>query len=106
MGKVHYRTRLATQYSAFPALIVVREEDNGCQAIIPIPLSGSLLWRWLWMLVVGMLPRSRYGTLVVRLLSEARWLADDVADAFQRTRVSLRLGTVLFRSLTWGVLGV
>lgn len=106
MGKRYYRTMLATQYSAFPALIVVREEDSGCQTIIPVPLSGPILWRWLGMLVVGMLPRYRYGALVFRLLSAARWLAGDVTGAFQRARVGLRLGTVLFRSLTWGVLGV
>ena len=106
MGKRYNRTMLATQYSAFPALIVIREEDGGCQTIIPIPLSSSILWRWLGILIMGMLPRYRDDTLVFRLLSEARVRVDNLVATFQRASAVLRLGTVLFRSLTWGVLGI
>ena len=44
-----YKPVLATQYSAFPAIIVVQEEDDGRQMIMPIPVTGTILLRWLWL---------------------------------------------------------
>ena len=38
MGKKRYRTLLASHYSAFPAIVIVQEEDDGRQIIIPIPV--------------------------------------------------------------------
>ncbi len=56
MGKKRCRALLASHYSAFPAIIIVQEEDDGRQIVIPVPVNGAILLRWLWWWVSGLLP--------------------------------------------------
>ena len=100
------RTMLATQYSAFPAIIVVQEEDDGRQFIVPIPVNGAVLLRWLWLWVQGLLPPFRVSVPGFRLRRQVRVLINDLFTELERIRLSFQFGTVLARSLAWGVLGV
>lgn len=108
-----YQQMMTTRYSIFPAMIVVQEMGEGRQLLSPIPLTGPILWRWLWILVVGMLPLpwqagsrcDRSVPFVCRLL-EVRWLMTTLVETVQQTQLSLQLGTILARSLAWGVLGL
>ena len=100
------RTMLATQYSTFPAIIVVREEDDGRQIIVPIPVNGAILLRWLWLWVQGLLPSFRISVPDFRLWRQVRVLTDELTTRLEQIRLSFQFGTVLARSLAWGVLGV
>ncbi len=100
------RTMLATQYSAFPAIIVIHEEDDGRQIIVPIPVNGAVLFRWLWLWVQGLLPSFRISVPDFRLRRQVRGLTDKLVTELERLRLSFQFGTVLARSLAWGVLGV
>ena len=100
------RTLLATQYSAFPAIIVIQKEDDGRQLIVPIPVNGAILLRWLWLWVQGLFPSFRVSCPDFDLLRKAKVLEDDLATKLEQLRLSFQFGTVLARSLAWGVLGV
>ena len=109
-----YQQMTTTQYSIFPAMIVMQETGEGRQLLIPIPLTGPILWRWLWISAIGMLPlpwpiragyNLRSAPFVCRLL-EVRWLITELVETVRRTQLSFQLGTVLARSLAWGVLGL
>ena len=101
-----YRPILATQYSAFPAIIVIQEEDDGRQTIVPIPVNGAILLRWLWLWVQGLLPSFRLSIPPFRMRWKEWRLVDDLVTKLAQLRLSLQFGTVLARSLAWGVLGV
>ena len=101
-----YKSVLATQYSAFPAIIVVQEEDDGRQIIVPIPVNGAILLRWLWLWVQGLLPSFRLSIPDSGLRWKVRGLTDELATRLEQFRLSFQFGTVLARSLAWGVLGV
>ena len=101
-----YKAVLATQFSAFPAIIVIWEEDDGRQIIVPIPVNGVILIRWLWLWVQGLLPSFRVSVPDFRLRQQVRVLIDDLVTELEHIRLSFQFGTVLARSLAWGVLGV
>lgn len=108
-----YQQMMTTQYSIFPAMIVVQETGEGRQFLSPIPLTGPILWRWLWILVVGMFPlpwqagpRYDWSVPFACHLVAIRWLTTELVEMVQRIQMSLQLGTVLARSLAWGVLGL
>ncbi len=105
----------ATQYSAFPALLVVKEEDNGRRTIHPIPLEMMMLLKWLWLLLTASLGCFGYAAILFRILLEVGWLVEDVRAALrrlsrkviivrQRLTLELKMGTILTRQLTLGVL--
>ena len=100
------RTLLATQYSAFPAIIVIQEEDDGRQIIVPIPVNGAILLRWLWLWVQGLLPSFRFSIPDFGLGQQIRVLSHELVTELERLRLRFQFGTVLGRSLAWGVLGV
>ena len=100
------RTMLATQYSAFPAIIVIQKEDDGRQIIVPIPVNGAILLRWLWLWVQGLLPSFRLSIPDFGLGQQIRVLTHELATELERLRLRFQFGTVLARSLAWGVLGV
>ena len=106
MGKKRYRTLLASHLSAFPAIIIVQEEDDGRQIIIPIPVNGSILLRWLWLWVQGLLPSVQVSVFGFRLMRQMGELAEELTDGLEQLRLSFQFGTVLARSVAWGVLGV
>jgi hypothetical protein len=101
-----YKPVLATQYSAFPAIIVIQEEDDGRQTIVPIPVNGSILLRWLWLWVQGLLPSFKISGPDFGLQRKVRGLTDELTTRLEQLRLSFQFGTVLARSLAWGVLGV
>jgi hypothetical protein len=101
-----YKPELATQYSAFPAIIVVQEEDDGRQTVVPIPVNGAILLRWLWLWVQGLLPSFRLSILDFGLRRKVSGLTDELTTRLEQFRLSFQFGTVLARSLAWGVLGV
>jgi hypothetical protein len=101
-----YKPVLATQYSAFPAIIVVQEEDDGRQIIVPIPVNGAILLRWLWLWVQGLFPPFRISVPDFRLRRQVRVLIDGLFTELKHIWLSFQFGTVLARSLAWGVLGV
>ena len=101
-----YSPMLATQYSAFPAIIIIQEEDDGRQIIVPIPVNGVILIRWLWLWVQGLLPSFRITLPDFGLQRKMRWLPDNLVLRLEQIRLSFQFGTVLARSLAWGVLGV
>ena len=101
-----YKPVLATQYSAFPAIIVIQEEDDGRQTVVPIPVNGAILLRWLWLWVQGLLPSFRLSAPDFGLRQKVRGLTDELTTRLEQFRLSFQLGTVLARSLAWGVLGV
>lgn len=106
MGKKRRRTLLASHYSAFPAIIIVQEEDDGRQVIIPVPINGAILVRWLWLWVQGLFPSIKVTTHAFNFLREVRLLADDLIIGLEQLWAGFQFGTVLARSLAWGVLGV
>ncbi|MCP4285884.1 MAG: hypothetical protein GY792_15750 [Gammaproteobacteria bacterium] len=104
-----------TQYSVFPALMVVREEDNGRRTIHPIPLEMMLLLKWLRLLLIASPGGFGYAAILFRILLEVEWLVEDVRAALprlsrnvtivtQRITLELKMGTILTRQLTLGVL--
>jgi hypothetical protein len=97
---------LATQYSAFPAIIVVQEEDDGRQIIVLIPVNGAILLRWLWLWVQGLLPSFRLSVPDFGLRWKEWEFVDNLVTKLAQLRLSFQFGTVLARSLAWGVLGV
>jgi hypothetical protein len=97
---------LATQYSAFPAIIVVQEEDDGRQTIVPIPVNGAILLRWLWLWAQGLLPSFKPSIPAFRIQWKEWRFVDDLVTELAQLRLSFQFGTVLARSLAWGVLGV
>jgi hypothetical protein len=101
MGKKRCRTLLASHYSAFPAIIIIQDakRDDGRQIIIPIPVNGAILLRWLWWWVSGLLPSGQASALGFRLIGE-------FASYLEQLRLGFQFGTVLARSVAWGVLGV
>ena len=101
-----YKPVLATQYSAFPAIIVIQEEDDGRQMIVPIPVTGTILLRWLWLWVQGLLPSFKISVPDLGLRRKMRGLTDELTTRLEQLRLSFQFGTVLARSLAWGVLGV
>ena len=106
MGKKRYRTLLASHLSAFPAIIIVQEEDDGRQVIIPVPVNGTILLRWLWLWIQGLLPSGKVSYPGLNLLREVRRLVDDLSIGVEQLWVGFQFGTVLARSVAWGVLGV
>ena len=98
--------RPATQYSAFPAIIVIQEEDDGQQTIVPIPVNGTILLRWLWLWVQGLLPTFRLSIPDFELRRKVRNLTGELTTKLEQFRLSFQFGTVLARSVAWGVLGV
>lgn len=105
MGKKRYRTLLASHLSAFPAIIIVQEYDYGRQIIIPIPVNGTILLRWLWLWVQGFFPCGKVSYPGLNLLREVRMLVDDLSIGLGQLWVRFQFGTVLARSVAWGVLG-
>ena len=97
---------LASQYSAFPAIIVIQEEDDGRQIIVPIPVNSTIFLRWLWMWAQGLLPTFRLSIPDFELRRKVRGLTDELTTKLEQLRLSFQFGTVLARSLAWGVLGV
>ncbi len=88
-----------TQYSVFPILMVVEEEDDGHTRLRPIPLEGAILLRWLSLLVA---------TWLQGLQGTTREMADNASDwgksLIERVALELKMGTILTRQLTLGVL--
>ena len=101
-----YKPVLATQYSAFPAIIVIQEEDDGRQTIVPIPVNGAILLRWLWLWVQGLLPSFSLSIPDFGLAQQIRVLTQELVTELEPLRLRFQFGTVLARSLAWGVLGV
>ncbi len=108
MGKKRHRTLLASHYSAFPAIIIIRDakRDDGRQIVIPVPVNGAILLRWLWWWVSGLLPSGRVSAFGFRLIGEMREQISELAGYLEQFRLSFQFGTVLARSVAWGVLGV
>lgn len=106
MGKKRYRTLLASHYSAFPAIIIIREEDDGRQIVIPVPVNGAILLRWLWWWVSGLLPSGQVSAFGFRLMRKMGELAEELAGSLEQFRLGFQFSTVLARSVAWGVLGV
>ncbi len=105
----------ATQYSAFPALLVVKEEDNGRRTIHPIPLEMMMLLKWFWLLLTTSLGCLGYAAILFRILLEVGWLVEDVQAALrrlscivtivrQRITLEFTMGTILTRQLMLDIL--
>jgi hypothetical protein len=101
-----YKPILAIQYSAFPAIIVIQEEDDGRQTIVPIPVNGAIFLRWLWLWVQGLLPTFRVSIPDFGQRWKVRGLTGELTTRLEQFRLSFQFGAVLVRSLAWGVLGV
>ncbi len=88
-----------TQYSVFPVLMVVEEDDDGHTSLRPIPLEWTILLRWLSLLLV---------TWLQGLQDTTRKMADNAGDwvdaLIERVVLEFKMGTILTRQLTLGVL--
>lgn len=88
-----------TSYSAFPVLMVVEENDDGRTTFQPIPLEGAILLRWVLLLLATWLqglPRATRG-----MVGNA---GDWVKRLTERAILELKMGTILTRQLTLGLL--
>lgn len=89
----------ATGYSVFPVLMVVEEREDGATTFQPIPLEGSILLRWLSLLLATWLQGMQGAT---------RKMVDDAGDwvesLIERVALEFKMGTILTRQLTLGVL--
>ncbi len=105
----------ATEYSIFPAVMIMKEEDDGRKTLHPIPLEMKLLPKWLWLLLTVSVGRIGYAAVLFRILLEIGWLIEDVGATLRRSRrqvafvmqrvtLELKMGTILTRQLTLGVL--
>jgi hypothetical protein len=109
------RIVLASDYYIFPALIVVREEDDGVKRITPIPLQRAILFRLIWSWLAFTL-RSWTGQVVAKVIrriqSEARAVVDDLQaverwfiGGLYKAGLGVVMGAGRSRSLCWGFLG-
>ncbi|MEM7343228.1 MAG: hypothetical protein AAF485_03220 [Chloroflexota bacterium] len=105
------RTILQTvQYSAFPVLMVVKE-DQGQKTMHPIPLEMVTLLRWIWLLLTAW---SYQGSPVLsRIQMETDWLLKDLGDAFrwvdynhiiERVTLECKMSVILSRQLVLGMI--
>ena len=69
-------------------------------------MNGTILLRWLWLWVQGVLPSGQVSAFGFRLVGKMGELAKELAGGLEQFRLSFQFGTVLARSLAWGVLGV
>ena len=100
MTKRRRKTLLqTTQYSVFPVLMVVEEEDDGHTKLRPIPLEWTILLRWLSLLLATWLQGMQDAT---RKMADRA--GDWVESLIERVALELKMGTILTRQLTLGVL--
>jgi len=88
-----------TGYAVFPVLMVVEEEDNGRTRFQPIPLERTILLWWLSLLLTTWLHRIK-GTAQKILGNSNGW----VGVLIERVTLEFKMGTILTRQLTLGVL--
>jgi hypothetical protein len=109
------RIVLASDYYVFPALIVVREEDDGSKRITPIPLQRAILFRliWGWLAFSLRYQIQRFVHKFTRLVqSELRAVAADFktivtwfVGGLYKSGLGVVMGAGRSRSLCWGFLG-
>jgi hypothetical protein len=100
MTKRRRKTLLQTTgYSVFPVLMVVEEEDDGRTRFRPIPLEWTILLWWLSLLLTTWLHGIR-GTAQKIVDNSGSWV--DVL--IERVTLEFKMGTILTRQLTLGVL--
>ncbi|MCP4363031.1 MAG: hypothetical protein GY796_33920 [Chloroflexi bacterium] len=100
MTKRRRKTLLQTTgYSVFPVLMVVEEEDDGHTTFQPIPLEGAIFLRWVSLLLAAWLQGLQ--TAIRKMVNNT---SDWGKSLIERVALELKMGTILTRQLTLGVL--
>ena len=69
-------------------------------------MNGAVLLRWVWLWMQGLFPSVKVAHLDFDFLREMRVLVDHLIIGLEQLWVGFQFGTVLARSVAWGVLGV